>query len=88
MSFNSFLCFSHHGDGDVIVAAGNKQRNEVVDMDRELYADLGFAVIWCIKYIFIPFGVAVSSRYIAEKLLRPQSERQRKKRSVKNRFNK
>ena len=70
-----------HKDGDVIVAAGNLQRKEVVEMDKEFVTDIGYLVIWCAKYVFIPFGVAVSARIFVEKLLKPHPERQKKKRS-------
>jgi len=73
-------------DGDVIVVAGNLQRKEVVEMSKEFFTNIGYAVAWCMKYIFIPLGVAVFARIIAEKLLRPQPDRQKKKRSIKNRF--
>jgi hypothetical protein len=56
-----------HGDGDVIVAAGNIQRKEVVDVSRDFITDVANAVIWCMRYIFIPFGVAISARIVAEK---------------------
>jgi hypothetical protein len=81
-----FFVFPIYEDGDVIVAAGNMQRKEVVDMDHEVYTNIGYAVVWCVKYILIPFGVAVSSRIVYDRLLPPQPERQRKKRSDKNRF--
>jgi hypothetical protein len=55
-------------------------RKEVVEMDNKFYTNIGYAVAWCMKYIFMPIGVAVSARIIAGKLLRPQPERQRKKR--------
>jgi hypothetical protein len=58
----------------------------VVDANNELYTTIGYAVVWCMKYIFIPIGVALSARIVADKLLPPQPERQRKKRSNKNRF--
>jgi hypothetical protein len=73
--------------GDVIVAAGNIQRKEVVCVDKEFYINIGYTVVWCAKYIFIPLGVAVFARIIAEKLLQPQPDRQKKKRSNKNRSN-
>ncbi|HHW00602.1 MAG TPA: hypothetical protein GXX36_13770 [Clostridiaceae bacterium] len=50
-------------------------------MDTDFYASIGYAVVWCVKYLFIPIGVAVSARIITDRLLRPQPERQRKKRS-------
>jgi hypothetical protein len=59
----------------------------VVDVNNELYTTIGYAVAWCMKYIFIPIGVAFAARIVADKLLPPQPERQRKKRSNKNRFN-
>jgi hypothetical protein len=43
-------------------------------------------LVWCVKYMFIPLGIAVLAKIIAEKLIPPQPERQRKKRSNKNRF--
>lgn len=55
-------------------------------MDNDLYINIGYAVVWCVKYIFIPIGVSVIARIIADKLLRPQPQKQRKKRSNKNRF--
>lgn len=55
-------------------------------MNRELYTNIGFIVVWCMKYIFIPMMVAISARLIAEKLLRLQPGRQKKKRFNKNRF--
>ena len=69
-----------HGDGDVIVAAGNIQRKEVVDVSRDFITDVANAIVWCMRYIFIPFGVAISARIVAEKLLQSQPKRQRKKR--------
>jgi hypothetical protein len=75
-----------HRDGDVIVAAGNLHRKGVVDMDKEFYTNIGFTVVWCMKYIFIPIGVALTARILADKLLLPQPDRQKKKRSNKNRF--
>ena len=55
-------------------------------MNDDLYTNIGFAVVWCMKYIFIPFGVAFSVRILADKLLLLQPLRQRKKRLHKNRF--
>ena len=55
-------------------------------MSNELYINIGFFVVWCIKYIFMPLGVAVFARIIVDKLLKPQLDRQRKKRSNKNRL--
>jgi len=55
-------------------------------MGNELYTNIGFIVVWCIKYIFIPLGVAISARILVDKLLQPRPDRQRKKRSLKNRL--
>ena len=55
-------------------------------MGNDLYVNIGYAVVWCMKYIFIPIGVSVSARLIVDKLLQPQPKRQRKKRLNKNRF--
>ena len=55
-------------------------------MSDDFYTKIGFGFVWCIRYIFIPMGVAIAARIIAGKLIRPQPERQRKKRSYKNRF--
>ncbi|HHV98957.1 MAG TPA: hypothetical protein GXX36_05880 [Clostridiaceae bacterium] len=53
-------------------------------MNTDFYTNIGLAVVWCMESIFIPVGVAVSARIIiAEKLLRSQPKRQRKKRSKK-----
>ena len=57
-------------------------------MNKEFYTNIGYSVVWCVKYIFIPIGVAVTARIIAAKLLRPQPNRQRKKRFNKNRSKK
>ncbi len=55
-------------------------------MNNELYLNIGYAVVMGVKYIFLPLGVAVTARIIADKLLQPQPGRQRKKRSYKNRL--
>ena len=86
LSYGSFLWIPIHKDGDVIVAAGNTQRKEVVEMNREIYTYIGIAFIWCVKYVFIPLGVTVSARIIVDKLLQPLPIGQRKKRSNKNCF--
>ncbi|HOJ11543.1 MAG TPA: hypothetical protein PK733_13260 [Clostridiales bacterium] len=57
-------------------------------MNNDLYTNIGYIVVWCVKYIIIPIGVSVSAKIIADKLLRPQPEKQRKKRLKKNRFTK
>jgi len=72
--------------GDVIVATGNLQREEVVVMDKVFYTNVDFAAVWSMKYIFIPFGIAFFVRIFADKVSRPQPERQRKKRSDKDRL--
>jgi hypothetical protein len=85
LRLGSFLCDPKHKDGDVIVAAGNAQRKEVVAMNKEFYTYIGYAFVLCIKYIFIPIGVAIIGRLLSEKLLPPQPKKrllgaQRKKR--------
>ncbi len=55
-------------------------------MDKDLYTNIGYFVVLCMKYIFIPVVVGVAIRVISGKLLQPQPENQRKKRSNKNRF--
>lgn len=52
----------------------------MVDFDRDFYANIGYAIVWCVRYIFIPIGVGVSVRLITVKLLQPQPDKQRKKR--------
>ncbi len=86
LRLGSFLCNPKHKDGDVIVAAGNAQRKEVVAMNKEFYTYIGYAFVLCIKYIFIPIGVAIIGRLLSQKLLPPQPKKQRKKRLVKNRL--
>jgi len=44
----SFLCIPTHRDGDVIVVAGNLQRKGVVDLDRDFYTNIGYAIVWCV----------------------------------------
>lgn len=68
-------------DGDVIVVAGNPRRKGVVDLEDGFYTYIGFAVVWCMKYIFIPFGVGLSVKIVAKKLLQQQPLKQKKKRS-------
>ncbi len=55
-------------------------------MDNDLYTNIGYFVVLCMKYIFIPIVVGVAIRVISGKLLQPQPEKQRKKRSYKNRL--
>lgn len=75
-----FFLVPLYGEGDVIVAAGNLKRKGVVNTGNELYASIGYIVIWCVKYILIPIGVGVTAKVIAAKLITPQPGRQRKKR--------
>ncbi|HHV96025.1 MAG TPA: hypothetical protein GXX37_06065 [Clostridiaceae bacterium] len=82
----SFLSIPTRKDGDVIVAAREYAKEGVGRMNNDLYTNIGYAVVWCIKYIFIPIGVSVSARIIAERLLQPHPEKQRKKRFKINRF--
>ncbi len=50
-------------------------------MPEDFFTYIGYAFVWCCKIVVIPFGVAVSARIVAERILRrPQPERQRKKR--------
>jgi len=83
----SFLCIPTRKDGDVIVAAWEYAKEGGGWVNNDLYTNIGYAVVWCIKYIFIPIGVSVSARIISERLLQPHPEKQRKKRFKKNRFN-
>ncbi len=55
-------------------------------MNSDFYTGIGMAVVWCMKYILIPIGVAITARILAEKILRSQPERQKNKRSNKNRL--
>jgi hypothetical protein len=50
-------------------------------MDNDLYSEIGYIVVLGMKYIFIPIGVGVSIAVIAHKLLQPQPEGQKKRRS-------
>jgi hypothetical protein len=50
----SFFCIPTHRDCDVIVAAGNLQRKEVVDLSKDFYTNIGYAAVVFVKYIFIP----------------------------------
>ena len=70
-----------HEYGDVIVAAVNSQRKGMVDVNKDLYTNIGYFIVLCMKYIFIPIVVGVAVRVISGKLLQPQPEKQRKKRS-------
>lgn len=56
-------------------------------MNTDIYTKIGIIFVWCMKFIFIPLGIAISARIIADKLTRSHPERQRKKRSFKNRSN-
>ena len=55
-------------------------------MDKDFYIYIGYAVVKCMKYIFMPFGVSFFAGFLVEKALRSQPKSQRKKRSRKNRF--
>jgi hypothetical protein len=55
-------------------------------MDYVLYTGIGFSIIWCAKYVFIPLGVAILARIIVDKLLKPQPGKHKKKRLNKNRL--
>jgi hypothetical protein len=77
---------SCYGDGDVIVAAGNLFGGGGI-MGNNIYLYIGYFVVLALKYMVVPVTVAVFARLIADRLLGPQPERQRKKRSIKNRFN-
>jgi hypothetical protein len=44
-------------------------------MNNDFYTIIGYAFILCIKYIFIPVGVAIIGRLLSEKLLRPQPKK-------------
>jgi len=55
-------------------------------MDRNFYTYIGYIVVKCMECIFIPFGVSFAARFFAEKALRSQPGRQRKKRPYKNRL--
>lgn len=55
-------------------------------MNHDFYSNIGFSFVWGMKYIFIPIIVAVVAIVTADKLIKPQPKRQRKKRSIKNRF--
>ena len=55
-------------------------------MNNDFYTYIGLSVVWIEKYIFIPVGVAVLAGIITNRVLKPQPERQKKKRSHKSRF--
>ena len=46
-------------------------------MSNVLYTSIGFLVVWCAKYVFIPLGVAVLAKIIVDKLLKPHPERKK-----------
>jgi len=50
-------------------------------MRDDFYTAFGYVTFWLIKYIAVPIGVGVAVKLITSKLLQPQPERQRKKRS-------
>jgi hypothetical protein len=53
-----------------------KKHNKIIAV-----ASIGDFVVLCMKYIFIPIVVGVAIKVISRKLLQPQPEKQRKKRS-------
>ena len=55
-------------------------------MGNDFYTYIGLSVVWILKYIFIPIGVAVLAGIITNRVLHPNPQRQKKKRSYKNRF--
>lgn len=55
-------------------------------MGNSIYLYIGYFVVLSIKYLVVPVIVAVIARLFADKLLNPP-DRQRKKRSTKNRLN-
>ncbi len=55
-------------------------------MSVQFIINIGLAIMWCVKYIFIPFGIAVFARLFADRVSRPHPKRQRKKRSEKDRL--
>jgi len=75
---------SQYGDGDVIVAAGNLFGGGG-KLGNGIYLYIGYFVVLVLKYMVVPVIVAVVARLLADRLLNPP-DRQRKKRSVKNRF--
>jgi len=84
-----FLSLSSHTQGwRRYSCCGEFTRKGVIDVNIDFYTGIGIAVVWCVKYILIPVGVAVTARILAEKILRSQPERQKNKRSNKNRLSK
>jgi hypothetical protein len=66
------LCIPTHRDSDVKECCCRElQRKEVVDLSNNFYINIGYVFVWCLKYIFIPFGGAVSAKIASEKLLQP-----------------
>lgn len=61
-------------------------RREVVGMKENLYATIGYTVVWIFRYIILPVTIAVLARVIADRLPRPQPERQKKRRTNKTRL--
>lgn len=50
-------------------------------MGDDFYTAFGCFAFWVTKYISIPIGVGVAIAVIAHKLLQPQPDRQKKRRS-------
>ncbi len=55
-------------------------------MSNQFYIKIGVAFVWCMKYIFIPFGIAFFVRILADRVSQPHPRRQRKKRSYNDRL--
>jgi hypothetical protein len=53
-------------------------------VNSDLYTSIGYFVVWCVKYIFIPIIVGVAIRVITLKLFQPQKTEE--KTVIKNRF--
>ncbi|HHU90722.1 MAG TPA: hypothetical protein GXZ22_06660 [Clostridiaceae bacterium] len=49
-------------------------------MDNDFYTIIGYAVVWCVKYIFVPIVVGITVKLITGKLFQSQPQKQRKKR--------
>lgn len=61
-------------------AVGNLQRKGMVELNQNFYATIGYAFVWCMKYIAVPIVVGVAVKAITETLFQPGPDRQRKKR--------
>ncbi len=47
-------------------------------MNNDFYTYIGLTVVWIVKYIFIPVGVAILAGVITNRVLRPQLKDKRK----------